>query len=219
MSAPTNYAVWSAAGASVAIGARRSDITAESVAKIKAVCPPGPPAATGQQVIGVSLDVTDAASIEAAYAEVVGAFGQLDILVNNAGRSAGGAFETHSDEDWQADLDVKLFAMIRLTRLAFPAMKERGWGRVISVLNTVSDEPSLIYIVELYSAHCHCHTASATAAAAAASARYEAAGDSIPSITLTSTWRLHDCTTTATRCDATQRRGRKILAQARRQPQ
>ena len=68
MSAPTKYAVWSAAGASVAIGARRSDITAESVAEIKAVCPP--PAATGQQVIGVSLDVTDAASIEAAYAEV-----------------------------------------------------------------------------------------------------------------------------------------------------
>jgi NAD(P)-dependent dehydrogenase (short-subunit alcohol dehydrogenase family) len=161
MSAPTNYAVWSAAGASVAIGARRSDITAESVAEIKAVCPP--PAATGQQVIGVSLDVTDAASIEAAYAEVVGAFGQLDILVNNAGRSAGGAFETHSDEDWQADLDVKLFAMIRLTRLAFPAMKERGWGRVITVLNTVSDEPSLIYIVELYSAHCHSHAASTTA--------------------------------------------------------
>ena len=54
---------------------------------------------------------------------------------------------TATRTDWQADLDVKLFAMIRLTRLAFPAMKERGWGRVISVLNTVSDEPSLIYTI------------------------------------------------------------------------
>lgn len=126
------------AGGSVAIGARRADVNEASVRGIQAVSP----AIEGQQCIGVVLDVTDPESIEAAYAETVAAFGQLDILVNNAGRSAGGAFETHTDEDWQADLDVKLFAMIRMTRLAFPAMKERGWGRVISVLNTGAKNPS-----------------------------------------------------------------------------
>ena len=126
------------AGASVAVAARRPDVNEESVAEIKAVCPALP----GQQVIPVTLDVTDAANVEAAYNEVISSFGKLDILVNNAGRSAGGDFETHTDEDWQADLDVKLFAMIRLTRLAFPAMKEAGWGRVITVLNTGAKNPA-----------------------------------------------------------------------------
>ena len=42
---------------------------------------------------------------------------------------------------WQADLDLKLFAAIRLTRLAWPQMQERRWGRVINVLNIGAKAP------------------------------------------------------------------------------
>ncbi len=69
------------------------------------------------------------------------AFGKVDILVNNAGVSRAGAFETLTDERMQEDLDQKLFAAIRMTRLVWPQMKERRWGRVINVLNIGAKAP------------------------------------------------------------------------------
>ncbi len=69
------------------------------------------------------------------------AFGKIDIVVNNAGTSRNGAFETITDEVWREDLDQKLFAAIRLTRLVWPQMKERRWGRVINVLNIGAKAP------------------------------------------------------------------------------
>jgi hypothetical protein len=36
-----------------------------------------------------------------------------------------------TDEDWQGDLDLKLFAAIRLCRLALPSMKQRKWGSIV----------------------------------------------------------------------------------------
>ena len=53
---------------------------------------------------------------------------------NNAGTSVRGPFETITDEMWQADLDLKLFASIRLCRLVLPGMKQRKWGRIINTL-------------------------------------------------------------------------------------
>jgi len=42
---------------------------------------------------------------------------------------------------WHADLDLKLFAQIRLARLVFPQMKQRRWGRIINVLNIGAKAP------------------------------------------------------------------------------
>ena len=61
--------------------------------------------------------------------------------MNNAGISHAKAFDTVTDEDWQGDLDLKLFAAIRLCRLAFPGMRERKWGRVVNVLNIGAKAP------------------------------------------------------------------------------
>jgi NAD(P)-dependent dehydrogenase (short-subunit alcohol dehydrogenase family) len=92
-------------------------------------------------VLAVPCDVSIAAEIERAFGEVMAALGRVDILVNNAGASQTGAFPTITDEIWQADLDLKLFAAIRLTRLVWPQMAERRWGRVINVLNTAAKAP------------------------------------------------------------------------------
>jgi len=53
--------------------------------------------------------------VEAAY----DTFGKVDILVNNAGAHMSGAFETITDEMWRQDIDLKLMAAVRLSRLAF----------------------------------------------------------------------------------------------------
>src|SRR6267143_3404074 len=69
------------------------------------------------------------------------AFGKVDIVVNNAGTSRTSPFEGLTDEMLQGDLDQKLFAAIRLTRLVWPQMKERRWGRIINVLNIGAKAP------------------------------------------------------------------------------
>jgi 3-oxoacyl-[acyl-carrier protein] reductase len=86
-------------------------------------------------------DVRKPQEIAAAYDDVMATFGRIDIVVNNAGTSRTGAFLSVSDETWQEDFDLKLFAAIRLTRLVWPQMVERRWGRVINVLNIGAKAP------------------------------------------------------------------------------
>ncbi len=121
------------AGGNVAIVARRQEVLDEARSEIEA-CGSG-------KVLAISADVSTAQGCSAAFAEAEKTFGQIDVLVNNAGSSARGSFVEISDEDWQADIDLKLFAAIRLTRLAFPSMCERKWGRVINILNTGAKAP------------------------------------------------------------------------------
>ena len=124
---------FASSGADVAILARRPDALAEAQAEISRH-------AVGK-VITVECDVARAPDIAHAYDAIMDQLGSIDIVVNNAGTSRTGAFETITDEIWQEDLDLKLFAAIRLTRLVWPQMRERGWGRVINVLNIGAKAP------------------------------------------------------------------------------
>lgn len=99
-------------------------------------------AASGQKVFTYTCDVCDPAALTAVHTKAVGDLGQIDITVNNAGHSAVGKFEDVSDETWQYDIDLKLMAAVRLSRLVFPAMKERRWGRIINVLNIYAKAPA-----------------------------------------------------------------------------
>lgn len=121
------------AGADVAILARSQGPLEEARARIASV--------SSGKVLPVVCDVSSPSEIERAYAEIDKTFGRVDVVVNNAGKSQAIGFEGITDDIWQSDLDLKLFAAIRLTRLAWPGMKERRWGRVINVLNTFAKAP------------------------------------------------------------------------------
>ena len=123
------------AGASVAILARRTD----ELTKASAAIAEGKNA--GGKIVALSCDVTDPNQIAAAHVEIVNSMGPVDILVNNAGKSEAHPFMNVTDEIWQGDLDLKLFAAIRLARLVFPGMCERRWGRIINILNTAAKAP------------------------------------------------------------------------------
>ena len=124
---------FAASGADVAIVARgRAALDAAKASIAAGAC---------GKVVALQGDVAVAADIGRVFDEAMGAFGKVDILVNNAGESRTGAFEEITDEIWRQDFDQKLFAAIRLTRLVWPQMKERRWGRIINVLNIGAKAP------------------------------------------------------------------------------
>jgi 3-oxoacyl-[acyl-carrier protein] reductase len=120
-------------GADVAIVARTSEPLKEAVAAIRK--------STQTRVIGVQADVSKAADVQRAYDEAMKAFDKVDIVVNNAGTSRAMPFDKLTDELLHDDLELKLFAAVRLIRLVAPQMKERRWGRIINVLNIGAKAP------------------------------------------------------------------------------
>ena len=121
-------------GAKVAIIARRQEPIDEAVEDILKI--PG-----GGSILGISCDVTDSDSVSTMHSQVTDELGGIDILVNNAGQAAGKPFPLITDEEWQADLDLKLMAAIRLSRLVWPNMEAQKWGRIINLLNVFAKTP------------------------------------------------------------------------------
>ena len=122
------------AGGAVALAARGAEALERAKAEVEAAAP-------GASVATVAADVSTAEGCERAFREAEAAFGRVDILVNNAGTSQRGPFAGITDELWQSDLDLKLFAAIRLCRLAMPGMRARPWRRIINVLNIGAKAP------------------------------------------------------------------------------
>jgi 3-oxoacyl-[acyl-carrier protein] reductase len=80
-----------------------------------------------------AADVADPERVRDFVARSAEALGGIDFLVNNAGRAHPGTFETLSDENWVADLDVKLFSLIRCSREVLPHMRAAGGGRIVNI--------------------------------------------------------------------------------------
>ena len=127
---------FAASGGSVALLARKADVLAAAKAEVQKAA-----GKSNGRFESYSCDVSKAASIADSFKKVVADFGKVDIVVNNAGISHAKTFDTVTDEDWQGDLDLKLFAAIRLCRAALPGMRERKWGRIVNVLNIGAKAP------------------------------------------------------------------------------
>jgi len=120
-------------GANVVICARRTDVL-EGAARDVAE-------QTGAHIVPVVADVSQTEDVERVVQTAVERFGRLDILVNNAGRSSAHAFEAISDDEWQADLDLKVFGAIRATRVAIPHLRQARGGSIINILNLGAKAP------------------------------------------------------------------------------
>jgi len=84
-------------------------------------------------VYAQAADVTDPEQVREFVARSAEELGGIDFLVNNAGGAHPGTFATLTDEDWIADLDVKLFALIRCSREVLPHMRAAGGGRIVNI--------------------------------------------------------------------------------------
>jgi NAD(P)-dependent dehydrogenase (short-subunit alcohol dehydrogenase family) len=92
-------------------------------------------------VLAVPADVSRAEDVDRFVSAALERWGRVDGLVNNAGTSAAAPFNDVSDEGWEADLQLKLFAVIRTCRLAHRALAASGSGSVVNVLNIGAKAP------------------------------------------------------------------------------
>ncbi len=111
-------------GASVAICARNEEEVVAAGERLRE---------HGARVHAQPADVTDPEQVRDFMASSADALGGIDFLVNNAGRAHPGTFETLTDDDWKADLDVKLFSLIRCCREVLPHMRAAGGGRIVNI--------------------------------------------------------------------------------------
>ena len=89
--------------------------------------------AAGGSAIGVMADVSSPDEVQRLVSECEAAFGPVDITVSNVGQRRRQAFEDISIDDWHATLAVNLHSCFYLARCTLPAMRQRGWGRVMHI--------------------------------------------------------------------------------------
>jgi len=91
----------------------------------------------GQGGVGVKLDVTDGAAVDALVDSLVKQHGGLHVLVNNAGITRDTLAMRMKDEDWDAVLDTNLKAVFRVSRAVVRPMMKQRFGRIISITSVV----------------------------------------------------------------------------------
>jgi 3-hydroxybutyrate dehydrogenase len=78
-------------------------------------------------------DLSDPAAIEAMLARCSAELGPPDVLINNAGIQHVAPVDSFPPEKWDAIIAINLSATFHTTRLALPAMKAKGWGRIVNI--------------------------------------------------------------------------------------
>jgi 3-oxoacyl-[acyl-carrier protein] reductase len=85
------------------------------------------------EALAVQLDVTDAASVDAAVTQIEEAHGPVGVLVSNAGLTDDGLFARMTEERWRRVLAANLDGAFLVTKRVVPQMMRARWGRIITV--------------------------------------------------------------------------------------
>lgn len=96
---------------------------------------------TGAAVLAVPADVTRAADVKALVTRVGEAFGGVDVLVANAGGPPRGNFDELTDDQWQGAFELSLLSTVRLIREVLPSMRQRKWGRIVTIQSSSVKQP------------------------------------------------------------------------------
>jgi NADP-dependent 3-hydroxy acid dehydrogenase YdfG len=115
-----------AAGAQVALVARRAERLKELAAQVEAA---------GGQALVRAADITDEGDATRAVEDAIGHFGGLDILVNAAGMTQVSRVENANLTDWQYVFELNFWSALYTSRAAIPALKVRG-GDIVNISST-----------------------------------------------------------------------------------
>ena len=89
-------------------------------------------AETGGETATLAADLSEPGSAMRIAAEATGPFGAPDILVNAAGINTRQAADDVTPEGWSRTIDLNLAMPFFLAQAMVPAMRERGWGRIVN---------------------------------------------------------------------------------------
>jgi 3-oxoacyl-[acyl-carrier protein] reductase len=98
-------------------------------------------AAHGSRVVPVAADLGTAAGIDAVVRRTMQEFGRADIVVANAGGPPSGPFEQHAWEAWQQAVELNLRSTVELVRPFLSGMRERRWGRILTITSIAVKQP------------------------------------------------------------------------------
>ena len=88
-----------------------------------------------------TVDLTSIASVEAAAASTIGAFGKIDILVNNAGIAGTNAKTWETDPgEWQRVMAINLNGPFHCCHAVVPHMLKNGYGRIVNIASIAGKE-------------------------------------------------------------------------------
>lgn len=116
-----------AAGATVAVMARRTDRLAGLVGRIEQA---------GGKALAIQGDVAKQEDATRAVEETLAKLGRLDILVNSAGVIQAGGVESLAIEEWKRVIDINLMGTLYCCKAAIPPMKAQGGGDIINISST-----------------------------------------------------------------------------------
>jgi len=85
------------------------------------------------KVLAVRCDITQDEELQQAFNQIESHYGRLDLLINNAGSIAVGPFETMGQADFDSQLNLQIHAVIQAVRLAIPAFRRVGSGRIVNI--------------------------------------------------------------------------------------
>jgi NAD(P)-dependent dehydrogenase (short-subunit alcohol dehydrogenase family) len=117
------------AGARLVLVARREKELSEAVLRMRAA---------GLKADYVACDLCDAVAISSCASTAIAKFGAIDIVVNAAGINLRQPFMEVTPQGWQQQISLHLGAPFFLTQALAPAMRERGWGRIINIASLQS---------------------------------------------------------------------------------
>ncbi len=118
------------AGAQVVVMARRAEPLYESVRLIEE---------QEGQAAAVVADLSDLKQLDELVEQITKPFGAPDILVNAAGLNLRQPVDEISPESWDQTLNINLKTPFFLARALVPAMKAKGWGRVVNIASLQSE--------------------------------------------------------------------------------
>lgn len=119
-------------GVAVAMIARGKEALDKAVAEITA---------RGGRAIGLSADLADWPTVEAAANHARQQLGPIDILLNNSGGPPPSRVIGVAPEVWEAQFRAMVLVFFRLTDMLLPDMRKRGWGRILNVASESVIQP------------------------------------------------------------------------------
>ncbi len=95
----------------------------------------------GGQAVFATVDLSDPKCAAALFEAATEKLGGVDILVNNTGGPPPGPITGFDTQTWRAQFDAMVLRIFEITNLCLPAMREAGWGRVLSVGSSGVQQP------------------------------------------------------------------------------